>query len=175
MLRPTLLILCTALALPAAAQGLRLKSDSDSAFRTRLHLLSTEIPGSSRLLGAQLMGDYYLNSQVQGLRLSGGLLIGPQSLVGVGLAPSGPSRFGVGQRRLLGNPGEPTLGQPYVGVGISRYGETWSITADLGLTYLGAANVRLGRSQAPTPLGIDETLSRLHWSATVQLGISYRF
>lgn len=175
MLRHALPFLFFALAQSAGAQGLRLKPDAEFPFRARLHLLSIEEAGASRLLGAQLMGDYYLSAAGTGLRLSGGWVLGPQSLLGSGLVPTRPGVLGIGHRRLLGTSVESTLGQPYLGVGFSHHGDTWGVTADLGVAINGNTGVRLGRMNVLTAQSMDDTLRRLQWSPTLQLGLSYRF
>ena len=108
----------------------RIASSQSGARAARIQLLSSDEASGSRLLGAQLMGDYYLTGQGNGLRLSGGLMVGPQSLLGSGLAPTRPGLLGVGHRRLLGNSDETSLHQPYLGVGFSRYGAAWGFSAD---------------------------------------------
>lgn len=175
MLRHLIPLAFAAMVLPAAAQGLRLSADSDAGLRARLHLLSSEDAGGSRVLGAQLLGDYYLGGPSHGLRLSGGLMVGPRSLLGSGLAPAaGSGLLGVGHRRLLGSTEEPVLSQPYLGVGFSRYGSAWGVTADLGVAVHGNAALRLGSGSAFTQ-SLNETLHRLQWTPTLHLGVSYRF
>jgi monothiol glutaredoxin len=80
MLRPVLLpLLLLALNGPSAAQGLKLQREAETPLRARVHLLSGDEYGQgTRLLGAQLLGDYFLGSR--GLRVSGGLMLGPESL-----------------------------------------------------------------------------------------------
>jgi hypothetical protein len=62
MLRPVLLpLLLLALNGPSAAQGLKLQPEAETPLRARVHLLSGDEYGQgTRLLGAQLLGDYFL-------------------------------------------------------------------------------------------------------------------
>lgn len=176
MLRRVIPLLFLLLATAAQAQGLRLRSESDaSPLQARLNLLSGGELGSSRLLGAQLLGDYYLIGQGSGLRLSGGLMLGPQSLMSSGLAPASPGLLGVGHRRLLGHSEESSQSQTYLGVGFSRYSSAWGFTADLGVAVSGSASgLRLGGTSAFAQ-SLDETLRRLQWTPMLQLGVNYRF
>lgn len=154
----------------AMAQGLRV--DSDPVLQARVLLLSGHEAGGGRVIGAQLLGDYYLIGQGNGLRLSGGLMLGPSSLLASGLAPARPGLLGVGMRRFEGTTEENSQSQPYLGIGYSRYGQAWSFSADLGVAMSGA--LRLG---GPSNLAqsLDESLRRLQLTPMLQLGVSYRF
>lgn len=164
-------LLLAAFPLLCAAQGLRLKGD-EPVLQARLNLLSA--PEGSRLMGAQLLGDYY-PLDGSGLRLSGGLMVGPVSLLGSGLAPASRGLLGVGYRRLLGgNSEESSLNQPYLGVGYSRYGSSWGVSADLGFALHGGSALRLGSSSAFSQ-SLDDTVRRLQWTPMLQFGVSYRF
>lgn len=156
-----------------AQQGLKLPEESQ--LRARVNLLSGDETGGSRLLAAQLLGDYYLIGQGNGLRLSGGLLLGPASLTGTGLAPARPGVLGVGYRRLMGNSDEERLNQPYLGVGFSRFGSAWGFTADLGVAVRGGGGGLRTDSSTAFAASIDDSLRRLQWTPMVQLGLSYRF
>ncbi len=174
MSRHVLPLLLAAFSLTAQAQQ-GLKLPEEPSLRARVNLLSSDELGGSRLLAAQLLGDYYLVGEGNGLRLSGGLMVGPASLAGSSLAPSRPGVLGVGHRRLLGNSDEERLNQPYLGVGYSRYGSTWGFTADLGVAVRGGgAGLRTDSSTAFAQ-SIDDSLRRLQWTPMVQLGVSYRF
>lgn len=168
------LLLLAALSPAALADGLRWKPETH-ALQARLNLLSGEESlGGSRLLGAQLLGDYYLSGS--GLRLSGGLLMGPLSLAGSGLAPASRGLLGVGHRRLLGGASEEASHQQtYLGVGYSRYGEGWGFSADLGVAVSGnASGLRLGGSSAFAS-SLEDTVRRLQWTPMLQFGVNYRF
>lgn len=163
-------LICTAV----QAEGLRLKPETP-LLQARVNLLSgDEANGGSRLLGAQLLGDYYLAGS--GLRLSGGLLMGPHSLLGSGLAPASRGLLGVGHRRLLGGASdEASHNQTYLGVGYSRYGEGWGFSADLGVAVSGnASGLRLGGSSAFAS-SLEDTVRRLQWTPMLQFGVNYRF
>lgn len=164
-------LICTAV----QAEGLRLKPEAP-LLQARVNLLSgDENSGGSRLLGAQLLGDYYLAGS--GLRLSGGLLMGPSSLLGSGLAPASRGLLGVGHRRLLGSGLNDELNhsQPYLGFGYSRYGDGWGFSADLGVAVSGnASGLRLGGTSAFAS-SLDDTLRRLQWTPMLQFGVNYRF
>ncbi len=176
MLRPVLLpLLLLALNGPSAAQGLKLQPEAETPLRARVHLLSgDEFGQGTRLLGAQLLGDYFLGSR--GLRVSGGLMLGPESLLASGMTPTQPGRLGVAQRRLLGGlHNEGSSNQPYLGMGISRHGGDWAFSADLGVAVNGSpSGLRLGSASAFAN-SLDESLRRLQWTPMLQLGLSYRF
>jgi hypothetical protein len=176
MLRPVLLaLLLLALNGPSAAQGLKLQREAETPLRARVHLLSGDEYGQgTRLLGAQLLGDYFLGSR--GLRVSGGLMLGPDSLLASGMTPTQPGRLGVAQRRLLGGLlSEGSSNQPYLGMGISRHGGDWAFSADLGVAVNGSpSGLRLGSASAFAN-SLDESLRRLQWTPVLQLGLSYRF
>jgi hypothetical protein len=171
--------LLVALALTAfgaqAQTGLRvnLADDDDPAWQARLHVLAGSPDSGSRLLGAQLLGDYYLVGRGNGLRVSGGLLLGPSSLMAPGLLPSQSGRFGLGLRQLSGNTDEALQNQPYLGLGYSHSGGDWRFSADLGVAMAGS--LRLGGSQSAFNSSFDDTLRRLQLTPLLQLGVSYRF
>jgi len=155
--------------------------------------------GGSRLLSANLLGDYYLTNSGSGgpreglqggVRLTGGMLLGPLSLtqssgglaLGTGL---GASHFSLGQRAL--NPSGPEAFEPsstlsYLGVGYSGQwsGSGLSFSADLGLVsgvgslsgLSSASSLRLGRSNAQ---GLDDALRDLRFKPVLQLGLSYSY
>lgn len=167
-----LLVLSLTLLSPAhAQQGLRL--DSDPAWQARVHLLAGSQGSGSRLLGAQLLGDYYLVGRGNGLRLSGGLLVGPVSLLASGMAPAPSGRLGLGLRQLQGSTEEAAQNQPYLGIGYSHAGSDWRFSADLGVAMAGS--LRFGGSQSAFASSLDDTLRRLQLTPMLQLGVSYRF
>lgn len=158
------------------AQGLRLHTVNESPLQARINLLASDSGSGSRLMGAQLLGDYYLIGQGSGLRLSGGLMVGPLSLLGSGALPTSQGTLGIGQRRVLGGTlDEATLSQPYLGLGFSRYGHAWGFSADLGVAVSGdARGLRLGSTSAFAQ-SLDESVRRLQWTPMLQMGVSYRF
>lgn len=161
-----------------AQSGLRIDPEQINSFKARIHLVAADAGAGSRLLGAQLLGDYYPLDGGSGLRLSGGLLLGPASLLGTGLAP-GNSIPGLGfsQRSLRGSTDEPLLHQPYLGVGYSlaspRAG--WGFSADLGYAVSGGGTGL--RLSGPTAFAqsLDDSVRRLQWTPVLQVGLSYRF
>jgi hypothetical protein len=177
MLRRVIPLLSAALLATAAqAQGLGLRANAESPLQARINLLASDTGSGSRLLGAQLLGDYYLIGQGSGLRLSGGLMVGPLSLLGSGAAPTTKGGLGLGQRKLLGGQlDETTLNQPYLGIGFSRYGSAWGFSADLGVAVSGdARGLRLGSTSAFAQ-SLDDSMRRLQWTPMLQMGLSYRF
>lgn len=173
-----LLALAATLCLAAhAEQGLRVDPEQAQTFKARVHLVAADAGAGSRLLGAQLLGDYYPLSGGSGLRLSGGLLLGPASLLGTGLAPaSGSAGLGFSQRSLRGSTDEPMQQQPYLGVGYSLHSPRagWGFSADLGLAVSGGSGLRLN---GPTAFAqsLDDSVRRLQWTPVLQVGLSYRF
>jgi hypothetical protein len=167
----------TACGVAQAQSGLRLDPEQTQSFKARVHLLAADASAGSRLLGAQLLGDYYPLSGGNGLRLSGGLLLGPTSLLGTGLAPAtSVAGLGFSQRSLRGSTDEPVLQQPYLGVGYSQASlrEGWGFSADLGLAVSGGNGLRLN---GPTAFAqsLDDSVRRLQWTPVLQVGLSYRF
>jgi len=146
-------------------------------------------PGS-RLLSAQLMGDYFLTGSGLrgvhgGLRATGGMLFGPvsQSQLGLGLGSNSRlgQNFSLSQRSSLStlspalDGGDPSTSLSYLGLGYSgqslRGG--WGFSADLGLlsdTSLGG--LRLGNSRSQ---GMDDLMRDLRFKPVLQLGLSYSY
>jgi hypothetical protein len=168
---PLLLALSLSPLATHAQQSLRIASDT--AWQARVHLLAGSPASGSRLLGAQLLGDYYLVGRGNGLRLSGGLMVGPVSLLATGLAPSQQGRLGLGLRQLQGSTDESLQNQPYLGIGYSQARSDWRFSADLGVAMAGS--LRLGGGAGSFAASFDETLRRLQLTPTLQLGVSYRF
>ncbi len=186
----TLVLLSVATLLPLSAQA-----EGQGLYRWagRLQLSSLDgrsdaSPrlGGSRLLSANLMGDYYLTSagsaRLQGgLRATGGLMMGSLSLSqssgGLALG-AGSGSFLVGQRSyaLSG----PTEGQEqganlsYLGIGYSAQLRHTGLafSADLGLMSGSLGSVRLGRSSA---LGVEEAWRDLRFRPLLQLGLAYSY
>jgi hypothetical protein len=146
----------------------------------------------SRLLSANLLGDYYLTGSGLGgvrggLRATGGMLMGPLSLsqTGSGLALGSSSmqlgqNVAIGQRSLSllsANPdlGDPSTSMSYMGIGYTGHAihSGLSFSADLGLmngTSLGG--LRLGRSSAA---GMEDVLRDMRYKPVLQLGLSYSY
>ncbi|MDI4632660.1 hypothetical protein J7U46_06345 [Pelomonas sp. V22] len=161
--------------------------------RLQLNQLDTAGPLGSRLLGANLLGDYYLtgsllgNQVSGGLRATGGLLLGPLSVLqgngGLALGNNGlsNSRFAVGQRlvSLPGLGGSGLAGDygsslSYVGIGYTGQSlrSGWGFSADLGLAVSGLSDgLRLGRST----LSLDDATRVGRYQAVLQLGLNFRF
>lgn len=147
----------------------------------------------SRLLSAQLMGDYFLTGSglrgVQGgLRATGGMLLGPisqsQQGFGLGLSSRLGQNFSLSQRSALSalapalEGGDPNASLSYLGLGYSgqslRGG--WGFSADLGLlsdTGLGGlGGLRLGNNRSQ---GMEELMRDLRFKPVLQLGLSYSY
>lgn len=161
--------------------------------RLQLNQLDTAGPLGSRLLGANLLGDYYLTGSLLGnqisggVRATGGLLLGPLSVLqgngGLALGNNGltSSRFAVGQRLvslpgLGGNGLAADYGSSLSYVGIGYTGQSlrggWGFTADLGLAVSGLSDgLRLGRST----LSLDDLARANRYQAVLQLGLNFRF
>jgi hypothetical protein len=166
-------------------------SDAQPRWQARLQLNSTDSPqdvrphlGGSRVLSANLLGDYYLTrSGVSGLggglRATGGLLMGPlsmsQSSGGLAL---GQGPVSAGRRHfMLGGPDayalEPSANLSYLGIGYTGrvLGGGLSFSADLGLMS-GNVGLRLGRSSAQ---GIEDAMRDLRFKPLLQLGLAYSY
>ncbi len=199
LLRPC--SICLALALASlsaqAAEGLQVRPDElvPQRWQARLQLnqLDAASPMGSRLLGANLLGDYYLTGSLLGNQVSGGLrattglLLGPLSVLqgngGLALGSTGLStqRLAVGQRMVswpglggAGLAGDSGSSLSYVGIGYTgqslRGG--WGFSADLGLAVSGLSDgLRLGRS----PLSLDDATRAGRYQAVLQLGLNFRF
>lgn len=154
----------------AQDQGLRLPTD-DTPFQ-RLGLRAAA--GSdwrAHVLGAHVLGDYYLSGHGAGLRLSGGLMRNPQ------LRLDAPVPLGLLGRFGTANEDSPQQ-QAFLGVGYSLRGDNWGFSADLGLggglTGNTGNGLRLG-GNTPFAQGLDLSWRRLQWAPVAQLGVSYRF
>jgi hypothetical protein len=175
-----------------AADGLRL--EPMPRWQARVQLNSLDDGGAahdgqphtgSRLLSANLLGDYYLTGSglggVQGgLRATGGMLMGPLSLLqsSSGLA-LGTNAFQFGRRSLSlhatnqeGGDANATLS--YLGIGYTGHAlrSRLSFSADLGVvnnTDLGG--LRLGRSS----VGVEAVLRDMRYKPVLQLGLSYDY
>jgi hypothetical protein len=200
---PRQLLLVTACLLAQAAfasDGEGLQLSSAPKWQARLQLSSQDAStfdaqraSGSRLLSANLLGDYYLTGSGLGgirggLRATGGMLLGPMSLsqASAGLALGGNAfRLGqnvaVGQRSLgalssaLGDATDSAAQLSYMGIGYT--GQTlrggFSFSADLGLVNSTTLpGLRLGRSNAS---GLEDVLRDLRYKPVLQLGLSYSY
>lgn len=177
------------LAAPARAED-----DAQPRWQARLQLSGAELGSSpnlaprfsgSRLLSANLLGDYYLTSSgfsglSGGLRATGGMLLGPLSLSqssgGLALG-SGP--VSAGRRSLMfSGPDayalEPSANLSYVGIGYTGRvtGGGLSFSADFGLMSGSVGGLRLGRSSAQ---GFEDAMRDLRFKPLLQLGLAYSY
>ena len=184
-----------------AADGLQLNPISTApSWQARFQLSSLDpntpagmetrhLPGS-RLLSANLLGDYYLTSSGiggvrGGLRATGGMLLGPlsQSQTSAGMSLGSGSlgqSLSVGQRSIsLLSPNrdlnDPNASLSYMGIGYTGQTERsgFSFSADLGLinnTSMGV--LRMGPVNTPA---LDDVLRDVRYRPLLQLGLSYSY
>lgn len=154
-------------------------NSSDSAADPTPHL------GGSRVLSANLLGDYYLTrsglSGVSGgLRATGGVMLGPLSMAlssgGLALG-SGP--VAAGRRSLMASSLDSSLLEgssnlSYLGIGYTGRvrGSGLAFSADLGLMSGAYAGLRLGRSSAQ---GFEDAMRDLRFKPLLQLGLAYNY
>lgn len=173
--------------LPAWADG-----DASPHWQARLQLNSIDGSGDaqqphlggSRVLSANLLGDYYLTKSgmsgvTGGLRATGGLLLGPLSMTqssgGLALG-SGP--VSAGRRSLLASQldgyGEGSSNLSYLGIGYTGrvLSSGFAFSADLGLMSGSYAGLRLGRSSAQ---GFEDAMRDLRFKPLLQLGLAYHY
>lgn len=186
--RAAVLSLSAVFAVSAWADG-----DAQPRWQARLQLSSIDGTvdaqqphlGGSRVLSANLLGDYYLTgsgfSSVRGgLRATGGMLLGPLSMAqsSGGLALGGGA-ISAGRRSLaFGGPDayalEPNANLSYVGIGytgrVQRSG--FAFSADFGLMSGSYSNLRLGRSSAQ---GFEDAMRDLRFKPLLQLGLAYSY
>lgn len=189
-LAPTVFLsLAALLAAPARADGI---ASPGLKWQARVQLYSIDgssapraYLGGSRLLSANLLGDYYLTSSgfsglSGGLRATGGMLMGPLSLSqsSGGLA-LGDGMLAAGRRSLhLGSLDsyalERSASLSYVGIGytgrVLRSGLAFS--ADLGLMSGQIGGLRLGRTSAQ---GFEDAMRDLRFKPLLQLGLAYSY
>lgn len=141
--------------------------------------------GGSRVLSANLLGDYYLTRSGMtgvsgGLRATGGLLLGPLSLAqssgGLALG-SGPVSAGRRSMILSGPDAyslEPNGNLSYVGLGYTGRvkGSGFAFSADFGLMSGSYGGLRLGRSSAQ---GFEDAMRDLRFKPLLQLGLAYSY
>lgn len=154
----------------------------DTRWQARVQLSTTE-PGlarGSQLLSANLLGDYYFSgTRLGGLRATGGMLLGPNSLTftSPGASLGTASRMTIGNRRIgLGETQwlEPVSTHTYLGLGYSRHfpRSGFSFSADLGLTYGLGTTMRLGQSTAQA---LEDAARDLRFKPLLQIGLSYSY
>lgn len=184
-----LVLLSLGALLPATA---RAESDQGlSRWAGRLQVNSTDARsdhsmrlGSSRILSANLLGDYYLTSSGSadlrgGLRATGGVLMGPlslsQSSSGLALG-SGP--FSAGRRHFtLTGPTDAldtNTSLSYFGIGYTAHLKRsgFAFSADLGLLNGSVGGPRLGRTSAQ---GFEDAMRDLRFKPLLQLGLDYSY
>ena len=172
---------------PALADG-----DANPRWQARLQLSSADAGsdttphlGGSRVLSANLLGDYYLTSSGSsrlrgGLRATGGVLLGPltmsQSSGGLAL---GGGALSAGRRSLVVNgldaySLEPSSNLSYLGIGYTGrlQGSGFAFSADLGLMSGSVGSLRLGRSSAQ---GFEDAMRDLRFKPLLQLGLAYNY
>ena len=188
----TRLARATVLALSALlATGAWADADLSPRWQARLQLNSSDNAadptphlGGSRVLSANLLGDYYLTKSgmsgvTGGLRATGGLLLGPLSMTqssgGLALG-SGP--VSAGRRSLLASQldgyGEGSSNLSYIGIGYTGrvLSSGFAFSADLGLMSGSYAGLRLGRSSAQ---GFEDAMRDLRFKPLLQLGLAYHY
>lgn len=180
-----------------AQQGLQLraKPQAFSSWQARLQIsqsLDDNSPSydarrGSGLLSANLLADYYLTGSGLGsgtrggLRATGGLMLGPLSLlqssggVALGRGATVSPFLSAGNRNLsllTGPDREPNQSLSYVGLGYTSYSlrNGWGFSADLGVIAPGAPGLRLGNSAPQADLSSD-----YRYKPIVQFGVSYSF
>ena len=181
------LSLSALMAVPALADG-----DGDPRWQTRLQLSSVDGGtdaqphlGGSRVLSANLLGDYYLansgfSSVRGGLRATGGMLLGPLSVsqasggLALGGGPISAGRRSVSLSGLDAYSLEPSANLSYVGIGytgrVQRSG--FAFSADLGVMSGSYNGLRLGRSSAQ---GFEDAMRDLRFKPLLQLGLAYSY
>lgn len=167
-------------------------SDANPRWQARLQLSSaaggldaTPHLGGSRILSANLLGDYYLThsglSGVNGgLRATGGLLLGPLSVsqssggLALGSGPLSAGRRSFSLSRLDAYSLEPGGNLSYLGIGYTGRikGGGFAFSADLGLMSGTVGDLRLGRSSAQ---GFEDAMRDLRFKPLLQLGLAYSY
>ena len=183
----------------AHAEGLKIKVPEIGSLRwqTRVQLSQLDsLSGSSRVLSANLLGDYYLTGSLLGphtqggLRATGGLLMGSPTLSqSSGGLVLGHSSLGLGQSLAVGQRSVSLFGgalppgidaghaRSYLGIGYTgqslRGG--WGFSADLGLAKSSPRDeLRLGRS-SPGSQSLEDLLMDMRLRPVLQLGLSYSY
>jgi hypothetical protein len=174
------------------ASALAADSDASPRWQARLQLSSVDGGseaqqphlGGSRVLSANLLGDYYLTKSGMtgvsgGLRATGGLLLGPLSMAqssgGLALG-SGPIAAGRRSLSLSGPDGYAgdNANLSYVGIGYTGRvnGGGLAFSADFGLMSGSYGGLRLGRSSAQ---GFEDAMRDLRFKPLLQLGLAYSY
>lgn len=183
------LSLAALLTLPAWADG-----EAQPRWQARLQLSSADGGsdalrhlGGSRILSANLLGDYYLTSSGfsslnGGLRATGGLLLGPLSMsqssgglaLGNGTGPLSAGRRSLVVSGLDAYSLEPSANLSYVGIGYTGRLKSsgFAFSADLGLMSGSVGTMRLGRSSAQ---GFEDAMRDLRFKPLLQLGLAYSY
>jgi hypothetical protein len=141
--------------------------------------------GGSRVLSANLLGDYYLTRSgmsgvTGGLRATGGLLLGPLSMtqssggLALGSGPVSAGRRSLLASQLDGYGAEGSSNLSYLGIGYTGrvLSSGFAFSADLGLMSGSYAGLRLGRSSAQ---GFEEAMRDLRFKPLLQLGLAYHY
>lgn len=185
--RAVVLSLSALLSVPAQAEG-----DAQPRWQARLQLNSADAgsaalpqPGGSRILSANMLGDYYLTgsgfSNLQGgLRATGGLLLGPVSMsqssggLALGSGPVAAGRRNLSLNRMDAYSLEPSANLSYVGIGYTGrvQGSGFAFSADFGLMSGSVGSLRLGRSSAQ---GFEDAMRDLRFKPLLQLGLAYSY
>lgn len=154
-------------------------SSVDGSSDARPHL------GGSRVLSANLLGDYYLTSSGSsrlsgGLRATGGMLMGPVSLsqssgglaLGSGPVAAGRRNFALGSMDSYAL--EPSANMSYLGIGYTGrvHGSGFAFSADFGLMSGSYNSLRLGRTSAQ---GFEDAMRDLRFKPLLQLGLAYSY
>ncbi len=141
--------------------------------------------GGSRILSANLLGDYYLTTSglsgvSGGLRATGGVLLGATAIsqtssglaLGGGLLSAG--RRSMSLSRLDSDVLGPGSSLSYVGIGYTGRleGSGLAFSADLGLMSGTLGGLRLGRSAAQ---GFEDAMRDLRFKPLLQLGLAYSY
>lgn len=175
-----------------ASTAIAADDDANPRWQARLQLSSIDTGsdsapslGGSRVLSANLLGDYYLTKSGLtgvngGLRATGGLLMGPLSVSqsSGGLALGGGSLSAGRRSFLLGGPDayslEPSANLSYVGIGYTGrvHGSGLAFSADFGLMSGNLGNFRLGRSAVQ---GFEDAMRDLRFKPLLQLGLAYSY
>lgn len=154
-------------------------NSSDNAADATPHL------GGSRVLSANVLGDYYLTRSGMsgvsgGLRATGGLLLGPLSVaqssggLALGNGPVAAGRRSLMSTRLDAYTLEPSSNLSYLGIGYTGrvQGSGLAFSADFGLMSGSYGGLRLGRSSAQ---GFEDAMRDLRFKPLLQLGLAYSY
>ncbi|MBV8470030.1 MAG: hypothetical protein JOY60_09255 [Burkholderiaceae bacterium] len=132
---------------------------------------SLSIPSASRLLSANVLGDYYLTSSGLGDEFRGGL-----RATG-GLLSSSPAyrlKLGDGGRAQAGDRFDLGSSISYLGIGYTGVSvrSGWGFSADLGLVSGNLNNLRLG---PPPANNLDDVLRDVRLMPVLKMGLFYQY